>query len=181
LGVQQADIQAISLKVQNLYSPMIQALPGYGGMPQIGQGGLSPYGTGSGLQPEVQFGSYIASNTLRLIIREVARVGEIADIIVRAGATLAGPLRFRAADEANARKGALEAAAKDVRMKGETLATASGKKVGDPIAIAEDIVVSNGMYGAARAMMPLSFGAGAPDFVGELEYYARVSASFRFA
>jgi len=29
--------------------------------------------------------------------------------------------------------------------------------------------------------MPFTFGAGAPEFVGELEYYARVSASFRFA
>jgi len=181
LGVQQGDVQAISLKVQNLYSPVMQSLPGYAAMPQIGQAGLSPYGTAAAMQPEVQFGSYIASNTLRLTVREPARVGEVADIAVRSGATLASPFRFRAADEATARRSALEAAAKDARMKAETLASASGKKVGDPIAISEDIVASNGMYGAARATMPFAFGAGAPDFVGDLEYYARVSASFRFA
>jgi uncharacterized protein YggE len=180
LGVQPVDVQAISLKVQSLYSPVMQALPGYGGLPQIGQAGLSPYGTGAALQPEIQFGSYVASNTLRLVVREAGRVGDVADIIVRTGATLAGPLRFRAADEPNARRAALEAAAKDAKMKAEALATASGKKVGDPIAISEDIVASNGMYGAARSMAPFAFGAGAPEFIGELEYYARVSASFRF-
>jgi len=180
LGVQQGDAQTISLKVQNLYSPVMQALPGYAGLPQIGQAGLSPFAAASPLQPEVQFGSYIASNTLRLTIKEPGRVGDIADIVVRAGAMLAGPLRFRVADEPNARKTALEAAARDAKMKAETLATASGKKVGDPVAITEDIVASNGMYAAARAMMPFAFGAGAPDFVGELEYYARVSATYRF-
>jgi len=180
LGVQQGDAQTISLKVQSLYSPVMQALPGYASMPQIGQAGLSPYGTAQALQPEVQFGSYVASNTLRLTVKDPGRVGDIADMLVRAGATLAGPVRFRAADEAGARRSALEAAAKDAKMKAETLASASGKKLGDPVGVAEDIVASNGMYGAARATMPFAFGAGAPEFVGELEYYARVSATYRF-
>jgi uncharacterized protein len=180
LGVQAGDLQAISLKVQNLYSPVMQSIPGYAGMQQIGQAGLSPYGTATALQPEVQFGSYVASNTLRLTVRDTGRVGDVADMVVRAGATLVGPLRFRPADEAGARRSALEAAAKDARMKAETLASASGRKLGDPVGVAEDIVASNGMYGAARATRPFAFGAGAPEFVGELEYYARVSATFRF-
>jgi uncharacterized protein len=180
LGVTQGDVQVISLRVQNLYSPVMQSLPGYAGLPLIGQVGL-PLTTGSAMQPEVQFGSYIASNALRLTVREPGRVGEIADTAVRSGATLTGPFRFRAADEATARKAALEAAAKDARVKAETLAAASGKKVGEPVAITEDIVATNGMYAAARAMMPFAFGPGAPELVGELEYYARVSASYRFA
>jgi hypothetical protein len=51
--------------------------------------------------------------------------------------------------------------------------------VDDAVAIAEDIVASNGMYTALRSTMPFAFGAGAPQVAGELEYYARVSASFR--
>jgi len=180
LGVQQADVQAISVKLQNVYSPVMPSLPGYAGMPQIGQGGFSPYAAGATpMQPEVQFGSYFASNTLRVNVREAGRVGDIADTAARAGATVIGGVRFRPADEATARRAALEAAAKDARLKAETLAAATGKQVGDPIAITEDLVASNGTYVTLRAMAPFAFGAGAPEAVGELEYYARVSANFR--
>lgn len=66
-------------------------------------------------------------------------------------------------------------------MKAEVLASAAGRQVGDPIAISEDLVASNGMYSALRATLPFAFGAGAPDQIGELEYYARVSVNFRFS
>lgn len=171
LGVQQGDVQPVSLKLQNMYSPVIPTLPGYGGLAQMGQGAT--------LQPEVQFGTYFASNTLRINVREPARAGEIADIAARAGATLIGGLRFRPADEASARRAALEAAGKDARMKAEALAAAAGKKLGEPVAISEDLVATNGAYMALRSMAPFAFGAGAPEAVGELEYYARVSANFR--
>ena len=35
LGVQRTDIQTISANVYNVYSPLIQGLPGFGGAPQI--------------------------------------------------------------------------------------------------------------------------------------------------
>jgi len=179
LGVQQGDVQQISLRLQSLYSPVIPALPGYAVLPQIAQGG--PYAVGAPLQPDVQFGSYFTSNTLRINVREPGRAGEIADAAARAGATLIGGVRFRPSDEASARRAALEAAAKDARLKAETLAAASGKKVGDPVAISEELVASNGTYVALRSMAPFAFGAGAPEAVGELEYYARVSANYRLA
>src|SRR5262249_44729142 len=179
LGVQQGDFQPISLRVQSLYSPVIPSLPAYGGVPQIGQGVFSPYAAGAALQPEVQFGSYVASNTLRVNVRDAGRAGEIADLAVRAGAMLIGGVRFHPVDEASARRAVLEAAAKDARLKAETLAAASGKQVGDPVVITEDLVASNGTYVTLRTMAPFAFGAGAPEAVGELEYYARVSANYR--
>jgi len=39
--LQQVDVQSISLKLQNLYSPVMPSLPGYSGLQQIGQGGYS--------------------------------------------------------------------------------------------------------------------------------------------
>jgi uncharacterized protein YggE len=181
LGVGPGDVQSISLKVQSLYSPMMQSLPGYPNMPQIAHAGLSAYAAGAAIQPEVQFGSYMAINVLRINTREPGRAGDVADLAVRAGATLVGGLRFRAADEAGARRAALEAAAKDARTKAEGIAAGSGKQIGDPVAITEELVACNGNFGAIRAMAPFAFGAGAPEFVGDLEYYARVSANFRFA
>jgi uncharacterized protein YggE len=179
-GVAASDIQTISLNVLNLYAPMMPSLPGYAGMPQLGQafqqGAFQP----GSFQPEVQFGSYQARNTLRVSVRDAARVGEIVDTAARAGATSVSPLCFKAQDEQNARKGVLEVAGKDARAKAEALAVAAGRKIGEAISISEDIVASNGAYAALRSAFPLAFGAGAPRMTGELEYYARVTASFRF-
>src|SRR2546425_7482586 len=130
LGVQQPDMQSISLNVQSLYSPAMQALPAYGMLPQLG----------SAMPPEVQFGAYHATNTLRVSVREPARVGEIVDAAARTGAIVIGGFSFKVMDEASARRAALESAGKDARAKAETLAASTGKKVGDPVAISEDIV-----------------------------------------
>lgn len=168
LGVQRNDIQTVGMNVFNLYTPLLPGMPP--GLPQI----PAP------MQPEVQFGSYQARTALRITVKEAARVGEIVDAATRAGATLAAPFSIRPADEAAARRSALEAAGRDARAKAETLAAAAGKQVGDPVAIAEDVVASNGAFAALRAVVPTAFGGGAPQASGELEYYARVSASFRF-
>ncbi len=182
-GVQPADIEAISLKVQNLYTPAAQALPPYGGLPQIGYAGFPSFAaaTGQPAQPETQFSSYMATKTLRVNVREAGRLGDAADAAARSGATLLGGFRLHATDESAARRSALEAAGKDARMKAEALATASGRQVGDAISITEDLVASNGMYSVLRATLPFAFGAGAPEQIGELEYYARVSVNFRLA
>jgi uncharacterized protein YggE len=169
-GVQPADVEAISMNVRNIYAPLMPSFPGYAGLPQIGY--ANP-------QPETQFGSYVASKTLRVNVREPNRVGDAADAAARAGATILGGFRMRATDEPAARRSALEAAGQDARKKAEVLAAATGRQIGDAIAITEDIVASNGMYSALRAAMPFAFGAGAPEQVGELEYYARVSVNFR--
>jgi uncharacterized protein YggE len=167
-GVQRDDLQTISLNVINVYGPMLPALSPFAGAPQIGQGF------------DVQFGSYQVRNLVRVKVRETARVGEVVDTLAKAGAALAGGFSFRVGDEAGARKAALDAAARDARSKAETLAAAAGKQVGDPQAIFEDVVAANGVYAALRAQAPFAFGPGTPTSAGELEYYARVTASFRF-
>jgi uncharacterized protein YggE len=179
LNVQRSDLQTISANVYNVYAPVMPALPGFvGGSPQLGaalglqQGGL-------GMQPEMQFGSYQAKTLMRVTVREPNRVGEILDAITRAGATLVGSFSFRVSDESVARRAALEAAGRDARAKAETLAQAAGKQVGDAVSITEDIIACNGAYTALRSANPFMFGPAAPPLAGELEYYARVTASFR--
>ena len=179
LGVQQADLQTISLNVYNLYRP-VGALPGYGGLPTIGAGGFPAYGAGAAPVPaEIQSAAYHARNILRVNVRDPRRLGEIVDVVARAGAVIAGSLSIGVSDEASARRHALEAAGKDARSKAEALAVSTGKQVDDAVAIAEDIVASNGVYAALRSVVPFAFGAGTPEVAGELEYYARVSACFR--
>ena len=180
MGVQQSDLQTISLKVYNLYAPVLPAFPAYGVLPTIGAGGFSPYGMGAGsMSAEIQSAAYHARNVLRLNVRDPRRLGEIVDAVTRAGAVIVGSLAVGVSDEAGARRHALEAAGKDARAKADALAVATGKHVDDAIAIAEDIVASNGVLTALRSVVPFTLGAGAPEVAGELEYYARVSARFR--
>ena len=178
LGVHAADLHTISQNVINLYSPVMQALPAWG-VQQIGQAGYPNFGASAGMQPDLQFGSCHSRNVVRVNVHEAARAGEILDAATRAGAIVAGAFSFKASDEASARRATLEAAGKDARAKAETLAAAAGKQIGDPISISEELIASNGAYTALRSALPFAFGAGTPQVTGELEYYARVSASFR--
>jgi len=178
LGVHAHDLQTISQSMINLYAPVGPGLTGYG-TPQIGQGAFGAFGASPGVQPDLQFGSWHSRIVIRVHVRDAGRAGEVMDAASRAGATMAGAFVFKASDEAGARRATLEAAGKDARTKAETLAAAAGKEVGDPISISEELIASNGVYAALRSAMPFAFGPGTPQVTGELEYYARVSASFR--
>lgn len=180
LGVQQTDLQTISLNVYNLYSQGLPALPPFGGAPMIGAGGFTPYAAGTAnLQGEVQGSAYHARNLVRVNVRDPRRLGEILDAVSRTGAAIVSPLTISASDEASARRNALDAAGKDARLKAEALAAAAGKQLDDVTAIVENVVASNGVFSALRSAVPFAFGAGAPQVTGELEYYARITANFR--
>ena len=181
LGVQQADLQTISLNVYNLYSQTLQGFAGIGGMAQIGQGGFGMLAPDRGCT---------AGYSIRLVLREKNsardRCGNQA-ASARLWTLPREPERPSREHSATAYptsrppvETALEAAGKDARAGAESLATAAGKQLGDPVAISEEIIASNGTYAALRAAAPFAFGAGAPQVTGDLEYYARVSARFRF-
>ncbi|HWD98826.1 MAG TPA: SIMPL domain-containing protein [Bryobacteraceae bacterium] len=176
LGVQAGDMNSISQNIANIYMPVMPALPAYG-LSGVMQPGLVQ-GFAQAIAPDVQFGSYHARNVVRVTVREAARAGEILDAATRAGAAIAGPFQFKASDEASARRSTLEAAGKDARQKAEVLAAAAGKKIGEPVAISEEFIASNGAA-ALQLALPFGFTGRAPQAIGELEYYARVSASYR--
>jgi uncharacterized protein YggE len=192
MGIQSSDLQTVSMNVYNLYPPGLPGLPSlgaYGAMQQIGPTGPHLFGgAASGSQPgaystpaEVQFGSYQVRSVIRVLVREVGRVGEVIQTAIRAGAIPVGPLSFRASDESDARRAVLEAAGRDAKVKAETLARSLGKNIGDAITVTEEVILSNGAYSAFRSTIPGVLGSGAiPAVIGELEYYARVSANFRF-
>ena len=175
------------MNLYNAYAPTMPGIAGFGPvqLQQINHGGYPAFGGAAALPAtppltgEIQFGSYQARSLLRVNVREPGRVGEIVDAATRAGGILVGGFSLKVSDEVQARRAVLEAAGKDARAKAETLATAAGKQIGDPVAISEDIVVSNGAYAALRMAFPFAFGIGTPRPTGELEYYARVSANFR--
>src|SRR5437879_4907245 len=134
LGVQQADLQTISLNVYNLYRPAAGALPGYGCLPTIGAGGFPAYGAGAAPVPaEIQSAVYHARNILRVNVRDPRRLGEIVDVVARAGAVIAGSLSIGVSDEASERRHALAAAGADDRCKAGAVALSTGKQVDDAV------------------------------------------------
>jgi len=173
------------------YGGMMSALPMFAGMPSAVSGPLGiapqqlqaafmPFGSAPGIQPaaiqpDVQFGQWLARNTIRVRVKDTARVGEVVDTVARAGANILGGFSFQPSDEAQARRAVLESATKDARARAEALATAAGKQLGDPVAVSEEVANGNG---SLRSAASSAFGAG-PGSPGHLEYYARVSATFR--
>ena len=95
-GVHRADLQTVSMSVANVFAPALAA-PAFGiPIPQIASGAIPGFASPSSLQPELQFGTYQARSTLRVLVREAARAGEVADTIAKSGANLIGGISYRA-------------------------------------------------------------------------------------
>lgn len=72
---------------------------------------------------------YNASNTVRVTIGDISKVGTIIDAAIDAGANQVQGLSFGLKDDSSARQEAMTAAAKDARAKAEAIASALGLRV----------------------------------------------------
>lgn len=77
------------------------------------------------------------SNTVRATVREIARVGDILDTALAAGANQVQRVQFGAQDEEPALHAAREAAIRDARSKAEHYAALVGARLGAALAVAE--------------------------------------------
>ncbi len=80
---------------------------------------------------------YRVSNTVRLLVSDLARVGELLDTAIDAGANSIGGVAFGHRGLADALHRAREAAMADVRAKAEHYAALAGSRLGDVLSIAE--------------------------------------------
>lgn len=72
---------------------------------------------------------YVARNGLEIRIDDLARVGEIADTVVQAGATSLGGIRFDVRDRASAEQEAIRLAVADARGRAEAAAAGVGRTI----------------------------------------------------
>ena len=136
------------------------------------------------LQPEYDFNDgrqtlrgYVARNTVEVRVDELARVGELLDIAVSAGATSVGQVRFDLKEREAAEREALRLAVQDARRRAEAMASAAGLSIASVLRIDEQRV------GGVPPPMPLmmemrsaqSADAAPPVAPGELEIRARVA------
>jgi uncharacterized protein YggE len=197
IGVKPEDMQTGGWRLDPLYAPpmppMIQAPQGAlmqsGMMPQ-GFSGLAPQFVANDPQPgPPPIIGYSASNTIRISF-EAARIGELIDALVYAGANriVAGPI-FRVREEAPSRRAALSEAAKNAQDKATTIAEALGKRLGNPLTLREEMtfgpfsgspLLPFAGAGSQGILAGLGLGGapGVPVSTGELVYQARVHATY---
>ncbi len=72
---------------------------------------------------------YTASNTIRVRVRDVAKVGDVVDAVLASGANTIHSLGFSIRDTDGLRRRALESAVKDAREKADAIARALGKSI----------------------------------------------------
>jgi uncharacterized protein len=115
---------------------------------------------------------YSAENSVRVRTADLNRVGEIIDRANEAGANKTWSLRFFLKDDSDVRRMALADAAREVRAKAETLATALGVKI-QRILQVDEIGPSRRATRGDFAMAPAS-GPSTPIEPGDLEIRAFV-------
>jgi uncharacterized protein YggE len=138
-GVEQKDIQTSRFSIEPVYAPQqsnsIRSLTGFE-----------------------------AVNQVSLTIRQIAKLGDILDKLVSAGANDIGGIEFLHSDPVKALDQARQAAVADARRKAELYAQASGVALGGVLWITEDqayaAVMKGGLMRAAAGGMPAPIAAG---------------------
>ncbi len=92
--------------------------------------------TGYSIQQEFDFANgrrtprgYVARNGVEVRVDDVARVGEVLDATVEAGATTVAGIRFDLKDRASAEREALKLAVADARARADAIAAGAGRAV----------------------------------------------------
>jgi uncharacterized protein YggE len=102
---------------------------------------------------------YTATNTVTVTIKKLGDAGDVVDAAVAAGANQVSGPNLLASEQDTAYRDALKAALADARAKAETLASASGAKLGAITAIAESPgAVPLPMAGVRDAAVPIEPG-----------------------
>lgn len=126
---------------------------------------------GDGRAPRIT--GYRASNMVSVRVADVARLGEVMDAIVAAGANEINGISFQREDSASAEDDARRAAVDDARRKAEVLSAAAGLTLG-PVLTIRDAPQSQG---PAPVMMRAEMAAqdsGTPIEAGELSVSAEI-------
>jgi uncharacterized protein len=126
----------------------------------------------SGPSPVV---GYRASNRVTVKLRDVAKVANIVDVLVGAGANELGGINFMVSQASKLLDDAREKAIADARRKAEIYAKAAGVTLGEPLNISEEGGSGPPVF---RSKMAAPMAAGAPVAQGEETLSVSVSVSW---
>lgn len=126
--------------------------------------------------------AYRASNSLRVTVDDLARVGDVIDEGVKAGANQIEELSFQLKDDTAARRQALTGASNQARAKAEAIAQAMGLKLDGVLEVTEGGVhvlrprMELARVGVAAAAMDV---ASTPVQPGQVDVQATVTVTYR--
>ncbi|KAE9627839.1 SIMPL domain-containing protein [Parasedimentitalea maritima] len=120
--------------------------------------------------------SFTASNTLQLRVRDLDKLGEVLDQVLRAGANEFRGLQFGVVDPSEVQDQIRGAAVKDAIRKAEQLATAAGVTLG-PV----QSITDQGGSGGYPMAMEMARSSAMPIEAGELSFSYNVSVVFSIA
>ena len=143
--------------------------------------------SGLNLNPLMQYGEnqaptvtgYQATNTVAVRVADLARLGEVLDAIVSAGANEIGGISFSREDGAGALDEARGQAVADARRKAELLAEAAGVDLG-PVLTLRDIQTGGGAP-APMMRMEAAMADSVPVQPGQVQMSAQVEMEFALA
>jgi uncharacterized protein YggE len=144
---------------------------------------------GYNVQPEYDYSradnrprviGYVARNTVRADVRQVAQVGPVIDAAVAAGANNIGALDFYSSNLDQARATALAQAVEKARADAQVMAAAAGGRLGTLIELSSSSYAQPPMPYMARMEMAASQATPTPINPGERTITMTVTARWRF-
>ena len=152
-GIAQEDIQTARYSIEPIYAPPQQ-------------------------NAEPKLTGFSASNQISAKVRDIARVGDIIDRLIGAGANEIGGVQFLHSDISKALDGARQAAMADARRKAQVYAEAAGIRLGSVIWITEEPG-----YAPSYPMAALRASSAAPTPItaGEDTLRAQITVGFDIA
>ena len=118
---------------------------------------------------------YRASNRVTVRVRDTAKVANVIDVLVGAGANDIGGINFTVSQPSKHLDDAREKAVADARRKAEIYARAAGVTLGEPLSISEETGSATPVF---RGKMAAPMAAGAPVAQGEETLSVTVSVSW---
>lgn len=131
----------------------------------------------SGQTQRTRPGQWRVNNTVEVKLRAVDRAAELSDLLASTGATNVWGPNFAMEDTKDAENALLKAAIDDARKKAETIAEASGKKLGTIVSVNEDGIV-NSLYPTLKMADGFGGGGGAVVEPGSQTVTKTVTVTF---
>ncbi len=117
---------------------------------------------------------YEVSNTVSVIVRDLAQLPSLLDAAVEAGANNVYSLNFQSSEQTAAYEQALKAAAQDALRKAALIAQATGREAGETLSLTEISSAGNAYYDVRSYALDSSYAA--PIESGLLSVSAQVQA-----
>lgn len=130
-----------------------------------------------GKPPELS--GYELANVVEVTVRDLARLGDVVDASLKAGATSMDSLTFRLADPAPAEREARILAMGEARSRADVLAEAAGLSITGVSSVTEDGAMPPPRPFAKAERMMMAADASTPVESGSLEVSVRVTVAYR--